>query len=178
VPIETSRRLSTDVRTPTSSTLDERKEDKEARSARNDDRSNISSSETSVASTSASRGLGGDGVLVKADGGACLLLLVCRGARPQHLVEHLYAMATRHGAPCLTLPMPSTALGQALGLKTCMAIAVKEPLSSAKPIASISAGSATSPTNPEVKSDNTGASAGRLMKRFVSDVLALPQNGL
>lgn len=107
-----------------------------------------------------------------------MLLLVCRGARPHHLVEHLYAMAARHGAPCLTLPVPSSALGQALGLKTCMAIAVKAPSSTAT-AAELEAGfAAPSETELEVKGAERDAATSRLMKRFVSDVLALPQNGL
>lgn len=183
VLIETGHRKCNNVSTPADAKPAQNTEQSVSGCIRNADSSgsaNANGSEANCASDNATRGLGNDANQSRQGGrnGACLLLLVCRGARPPHLVEHLYAMAARHGAPCLTLPMPSSALGRALGLKTCMAIAVKAPSSTA--IAAELEVESTTPSETElgVKSAERDAATSRLMKRFVSDVLALPQNGL
>jgi len=131
-------------------------------------------------------------IMNAADSAACLLVLVCRGARPSQLVEHLYALAQRRGVPCLTLPLPSTALGHALGLKTCMAVAVRTPATAGPAAVSVAASAASVPTAlaaaagaegavasvAEQEEDFDAEAVGRLLRRFVSDVRALPQNGL
>ena len=74
------------------------------------------------------------------------------------------------------LPMPSTALGEALGLRSALALAIRvpQPLSEA---ASTLGGPAASFEDAESQLA-AAATAARLVSRFTSDMLALPCSGL
>jgi len=90
--------------------------------------------------------------------------------------------------------MPSTVLGEALGLRSALALAIRAPQPQAAPGAAASQVAKTKPPPPsEAASTNGGpaasaedaapqlaaaATAARLVSRFASDMLELPCTGL
>jgi len=79
------------------------------------------------------------------------------------MVEHLVGLAKRKKCPCLIIPLSSAALGASLGLKTCIALAVKNLV--------VYRGGGDG-------GDNEHHPSSTKLKLFASDVVALPRTGL